>query len=72
MYIEDKLSLVSDDTMRDKFLNKMVNNLNQTIEVIISILSEKRILAVLSIEHMAVSINKAQGDKVKFFIDPDF
>ncbi len=59
---------MAEEQQRDKFLTKVITCINVAIEDVIAVLVGKKVMALLSIENMAVG----KQENIKFFIEPDF
>ena len=55
MFIEDRLLGMAEGGQRERFLGRVIADINASIEEIIAILTSKKILALLSIENIGVS-----------------
>jgi hypothetical protein len=56
--------MMAEEQHRDKFLTKAITSMNVAIEDVIALLAGKKVMALLSIENMAVG----KQEKIKFFI----
>ena len=56
--------MMAEEQHRNKFLTKAITSINVAIEDVIALLTGKKVMALLSIENMAVG----KQEKIKFFI----